>query len=242
MNGMMFAKLVRAVFHFPMRSLPSSPALHRARLRSSQRGFTLLEVMAALLVASLLAAAALPLMNTRSRDRRAQQFAQQIALFYREARTRAMGRGTAHMARFSTSTNPQGRMDMYEAVQTVGANNAGSCQNLPLIGVNSCNSVNWVAGAQSRQIDTLVEPFGGANAEVFATFEYNNSLQAAVDVCFSPGGRSYIRPTTNGPFSIFNGVQMIKVRRKVGGSFVDLLERQIFLLPSGATRVETVVL
>lgn len=197
--------------------------------------------MAALLVASLLAAMALPLMSIRSRDRRAQQFAQQIALFYREARTRAMGRGTAHLVRFSTSTNPQGRLEMYEAVQTVGSNNAGSCANLPYIGVNSCASVAWVTGAQSRQVDVLVEPFSGANAEVFSTFEFNGGVQADVDVCFSPGGRSYIRPAVNGPFSIFNGVQMLKVRRKVGGNYADLLERQIFLLSSGATRVETVV-
>lgn len=145
------------------------------------------------------------------------------------------------MARFSTSSNPQGRLDMYEAVQTVGANNAGSCQNLPLLGVNTCNSVNWVAGAQSRLIDSLVEPFAGTNAEVFATFDYNNSVQATVDVCFSPGGRSYIRPAANGAFSIFNGVQKVKVNRIVNSVTLGL-ERQIFLLPSGATRVETVVL
>lgn len=239
---MMFAKFVGAVFYSPMRPSSAPLLLSPARSRGKQRGFTLLEVMAALMVASLLAAAALPLMSGRARDRRAQQFSQQIALFYREARTRAMGRGTAHLVRFSTTVNPQGRLDLYEAVQAVGSNGAGNCQNLPLMGVNSCSLVTWVTGAESRLVDSLVEPYGGVNAEVFATFDHDGTAEPTADICFSPGGRSYFRATAGGLFAAFNGVEMVKVRRKVGGNYVDLLERQVFLLPSGATRVETVVL
>jgi hypothetical protein len=36
-------------------------------------------------------------------------------------------------------------------------------------------------------------------------------------------------------------VHQIRVRRMVGGAKADLLVRQVFLLPSGSTRVETVV-
>jgi prepilin-type N-terminal cleavage/methylation domain-containing protein len=240
--GMMFAKLPGAVFHLLMPPKPSRVGSDLHRVRERQRGFTLLEVMAALLIASLLAAAALPTMHGRMKDRRVQQFAQQIALLYREARVRAMGRGTSHVVRFSTGANPQGRMDLFEAVQAVGnATNVGMCENLPMMGVNTCESVNWGVSANSRLVTTVVEPFGGAQAEVFAEFRFNGTVQPSVDVCFSPGGRSYVRPAQNGSFSPFNGVQQVWVRRKVGGAPVDLLVRQVFLLPSGSTRVESVV-
>ncbi|MCS6898369.1 MAG: prepilin-type N-terminal cleavage/methylation domain-containing protein [Myxococcales bacterium] len=228
--------------------VPRAPALQqwprpRAGVYRHPRGFTLLEVLAAVLVASLLAAAALPTMHSRVKDRRVQQFAQQIGLLYREARTRAIGRGTSHLVRFSTGENPQGRMDLFEAVQPIGgANNTGHCENLPLMGMNTCEAVNWGAGANSRLVTSLVEPEGGSQAEVFAEFWYDsNTLQGNVDVCFSPGGRSYIRPAQGGSFTPFNGVHQIRVRRMVGGAKADLLVRQVFLLPNGATRVETVV-
>jgi type IV fimbrial biogenesis protein FimT len=241
---MMFAKFAGAVFPSPMRfPEPKRVSRYPARVSRHPRGFTLLEVLAAVLVASLLAAAALPTMHGRVKDRRVQQFAQQIGLLYREARTRAMGRGTSHMIRFSTGANPQGKMDLFEAVQPIGgAGNAGLCENLPLMGVNTCEAVNWGVGANSRLVTSLVEPYGGAQAEVFAEFWFNGDTpQGNVDICFSPGGRSYIRPAQGGSFAPFNGVHQIRVRRMVAGAKADLLVRQVFLLPSGSTRVETVV-
>ncbi|MCU0658182.1 MAG: type II secretion system GspH family protein [Polyangiaceae bacterium] len=222
---------------------PPAPGALRVARRRGQRGFTILEVMAALLVASILAAAALPTMSGRMSDRRTQQFAQQIGLFYREARTRAMGRGASHLVRFSTAQNPRGRLDMFEAVQAVGgAGNTGNCANLPLLGVNTCEAVAWGTSANSRPISALTEPSSGNASLSFAQFLFNGAAQADVDVCYSPGGRAYLRPSQSGPFTAFNGVQQIEVTRKVGGNPADLLRRQVFLLPSGSTRVETVVL
>ena len=196
--------------------------------------------MAALMVASILAAAALPTMTSRMRDRRAQQMAQQIAMFYREGRTRAIGRGTSHLIRFSTNTDPQGGLDMLEAVQTATTGNLGQCVGLPFAGTDGCNIVNWGTATESRQVAHMGQN-QGLYTEVFTEFKYNNGAQANVDVCYSPGGRSYIRTAQSGPFVAFNSVQRLDVTRKLSGNPIDALVRQVILLPNGSTRVETTV-
>lgn len=218
-----------------------TPDLAERRWHRS-RGFTLLEVMAALLVASILAAAALPTMSQRLRDRRAQQSAQQVALFFREARTRAIGRGTSHLVRFSRATDPRGEMTMFEAVQAIGGpSNLGSCQNQPRIGTDSCASVVWGASAESRQVARLEAPLP-LYEEVYRTFTANGADQATVDICFSPGGRSFLRTTANGPFDVFTGVQHVIVqRRDASNNPIDALVRDVIVLPNGATRVESTV-
>ena len=203
--------------------------------RSPPRGFTLLEVLAALLIASILAAAALPTMTARVRDQRAQRLAQQYAMFYREGRMRAMGRGTAHLVRFSTATNPRGSAEIHEAVQVVQGGT--SCENLPRVGVNSCAAISWGASLESRLVDTLVQP-EALFSEVFTKFFLDTTEANNVDICFSPGGRSYIRGSQSGAFAPFVGVQRLSVKRPIAQ---DLLSRDVVLLPNGSTRVETVV-
>lgn len=204
------------------------------------RGFTLLEVLAALMIASILAAAALPTMSKRQSDQRAQTLAQQYAIFYREGRMRAMGRGTAHMVRYSKATQPRGNAQLYEAVQAVSSGSTTSCANLPRVGVDSCGAITWVTDVtQSRLVTALDQP-ETLYGEVFAEFYYNSAVASDVDVCFTPSGRSYIRSGV-GPFLPFTGVQRLQVRRKVGGTFADLLSRDVMIMPNGSTRVETLV-
>ncbi|RYE93501.1 MAG: prepilin-type N-terminal cleavage/methylation domain-containing protein [Myxococcales bacterium] len=232
-------RTARTLRNLPDRVSPLSMLGHSARgLRS--RGFTLLEVLAALMIASILAAAALPTMSARRRDQRVQTLAQQYALFYREGRMRAMGRGTAHMVRFSSTVQPRGSAQLFEAVQAVAAGSTTSCANLPRVGVDSCGAVNWGVDAQSRLVATLDQREELFN-EAYAQFFFNTNAATNVDVCFTPSGRSYIRNGV-GTFGSFTAVQRIQVRRKVGGNFADLLARDVMLLPNGSTRVETLVL
>jgi prepilin-type N-terminal cleavage/methylation domain-containing protein len=98
--------------------LPTRPLLRSGRLRARPlRGFTLLEVVTTVIIVGILTAAALPGFAERMRDRRTNQAAQEIALMYRTARARAMGRGAAQLVRFLTANRPQGELRLLEAVQ-----------------------------------------------------------------------------------------------------------------------------
>jgi len=196
--------------------------------------------MAALAIASILAAAALPTMSGRVKDQRSQSLAQQFALLYREGRTRAIGRGTAHLVRFDTSTNPAGIATMLEAIQPVGnAGNLGQCQNLPRVGVDGCAVTAWGA-ADSRLISTAMVQTKDDYTTLKSKFILNGTDTPSADICFSPGGRAYARPALNGAFSAFTGINKVRTWRV--SSPANLLARDVMILPNGSTRVETIVL
>src|SRR5690348_10435510 len=117
MRGIHLARssLVRDVKVRPRRKLDCMRAAHRAHLRRSRGGFTLLELMVVVLLVAILTALAMPSMSVARDDRLTFNYAQQIAGMIHRARARAAGRGAAHMVTVSPGAG-RGQFVLFEAL------------------------------------------------------------------------------------------------------------------------------
>jgi prepilin-type N-terminal cleavage/methylation domain-containing protein len=206
------------------------------RPNSTQRGFSLIELIVVVVIISVLAALAIPSITSRMRDRRTQQAAQEIVNLYRTARMRAMGRGSAVLVRFDT-TAPAGRFQVLEAVRGATPDPSGAattdpaCQRLP---VSSCLLTNWTAGASNNQLIGSFDPaargdFAGVSVQMAGPGAAG--AVSELDVCFTPLGRTFVRSGIRSPFAALQGVPVASVTRGVG------LTRQVMILPNGHARL-----
>ncbi|HEY3593639.1 MAG TPA: prepilin-type N-terminal cleavage/methylation domain-containing protein, partial [Polyangiaceae bacterium] len=154
--------------------------------KPSSRGFTLLELMVVVIMIGVLAVLAVPAIAAQLRDRRTNQAAHEVALLFRQARARAMGRGTAVMVRFDTAT--RGSIEVREAQNVT----AGSCLSLPS---TSCLTTVWdTASPQNRLVGSFDPTTLGVYKNVELHYLQSNGTEStAADICFTPLGRPYSR-------------------------------------------------
>ena len=194
------------------------------------RGFTLLELMAVVTIITLLMVIAIPSITHRVREYRSSQAANEIAALYRNARMRAMARGSATVVRWDQTTET---FTVLEAVQ--GTTAVEGCEPLPsavcppneaanaaMVLVNQF--VPDTIGDHTISVDGPPPAVGGAAAENLS----------ALDVCFSPLGAARMRTSFSAGFTgTLTGVPQVNVSRDDG---VGLL-RRVLLLPNGVSRV-----
>jgi len=160
------------------------------------------------------------------RERRANQSAQQIALMYRNARLRAMGRGFAVMVNYTAATG------LFKVTETLPAGGLSGCAqvNLP----PTCLNTNWAAAASTRIVESFNPLANSASTGIAVTVTTKpaNATATVLDVCFSSRGRSFTRLAATDPLIPMTGTIDVSVNRGT-----NTIDRHVLILPSGMARL-----
>ena len=190
------------------------------------------------IIIAAVAALAIPAATQQIRDQRVQQAAERVSTYYRNARTRAMGRGAAVLVRYDASVKPEGVLEVREAVRGAGQLDP-NCIQLP---VNVCDRPGaWVAADTRNNLVTQFDPairdeFNNVRIEMRGPAPLNAGVQAQMDVCFTPLGRAFVRFNQLGPFVPLTGVARARVFRTDLGNNQVGLARNVLISPSGHAR------
>lgn len=204
-------------------------ALTRPR-RRARRGFTLIELVVVVVVISVLAVLAIPSVTERMRERRASHAAQEISAIYRNARMRALGRGSAVLVNYTSTTGFSVREAIEGATAATTRGGSTECQVLPARG---CLTNDWGPGGTFR----VINQFRPESRGEFGTVQTRVSFPAGtdveyLDVCFTPVGRSFARVANNVALTPMTGVVSVNVQRGTIG-----LRRTVVVLPNGTSRL-----
>ncbi len=181
--------------------------------------------MIVVVMIGILLALGIPSISAQMRDRRTNQAAHEVALLYRQARSLAMGRGTAVLVQYNVATRG--------AIVVLEARNPGDATNCLGVPAPSCNANNWDI-ANSTLAGKFDPALFGAYDNVKLTF-VNGGSDTEGDVCFSPLGRPFWRNVHVGTqnFQPLTEVPRIEVAPVDGIG----LTRTVLVLPTGASRL-----
>ena len=187
--------------------------------------------MVVVILIGVLAALGIPSIAAQLRDRRTNQAAHEVALLYRQARSLAMGRGSAVLVRFDGAAN--GRIEVREAMDP----DPNHCLTLP---ATSCSAANWNAASPlNRLVGTFDVNANGPYQNVKLAFFQANGTSAgnAVEVCFSPLGRAFRRWAFAGTFLPMTEAPYLQVNRVDASNQVEGITRTVLVLPNGTSRL-----
>jgi type II secretory pathway pseudopilin PulG len=189
--------------------------------------------MTVVIIITIFAAIAIPVATQQLKERRSQQAAEQVALMYRGARMRAMGRGSAVLVRFTDVS--RGRVEVREAQRGSGAGDG--CEALP---VSSCLLPNWNGPADEdyRAVGTLDIAQRGEYGDVsIGMMDRSSASVSTLDVCFTPMGRTFFRTDPDQPLAPLAETHFAEVWR--GEESAPLgRTRKVLILPNGTARVQ----
>lgn len=180
--------------------------------------------MVVVVIITIVSTIAIPGVVKRMKTNRTRQAAEDLALTFRQARIRAVGRTAAVLVRYNAGT-----LEVREAIQGNAAAAPG-CERLP---ESSCllPVTRWADNTRSQRIEQTDYVTGG-DFSVEATDELG-AAAPTLDMCFAPSGRAYIRTSPASILTPWTGPVRFDVDRldQVG------IQRTVLVTPSGTARV-----
>ncbi|CAN5917758.1 hypothetical protein BH11MYX4_BH11MYX4_13570 [soil metagenome] len=209
--------------------------------------------MVVVVLISIIAVIATPAMRVARDDRLAFDYARRIEQMIDRARTRAAGRGGAHLFVAVPSGASRGKFLLFEALDgtlpaAAGPNPVSTCK-----AANEwTDATTFVPGAASnnaRIVDGLdLDSVGiNTNADIQTTFQLGGATVGAIALCISPGGTTYAGSGATMALAIadmqartlpFNSVIDIAVTRNRGATAVGL-QRHILVAGTAAPRIRS---
>jgi type II secretory pathway pseudopilin PulG len=185
--------------------------------------------MVVVVIITVFASLAVPTAVGQLRDRRVQEAARRLGMVYREARMRALGRGSAVLVRII-----DGDITVHEARVGVAVGGDIGCADLP---VSSCLGTTWSSPIGQRVVDGFHVATSGEMSNLnVAVSDSGGAAVANLDICFTPMGRAFARrATTDGAaFSPLADAFVATVSRPG-----VTRTRQVVLMPNGTARLFT---
>ncbi len=204
--------------------------------------------MVVVIIIGIIAAMAVPSMVQARLDRNAYDDAGAIMQLFRNARTRAVGRGAAITIQMTQSTNDRGTFQSYEAVQL---NSGGVVAYQTPVGTCKTPQVWAPLAATNLQVQLIdgVNLNGSIEADaniVASIWSYSGTTATQVNtgwVCFTPLGHVYMTAASSA-VPVFDGqLPMVgplefRVQRFQGSPAAAFgTTRSVLLPPSGMARI-----
>lgn len=198
-------------------------------------------------IIGIMSAISFPKFHQIIRDRRVNQNALEIMNFYRLAKTRALGRGSAVVVWYSNSyLGNAAYFEMREAVTDSTPSGNALVNALP---ASSCTVTNWALNYQglngSRRVAVRNMGTASQNPGTY-TFQGPTAVAAQtatlaaqnyVEMCFTPRGRTFIRYTAGTPWYPLTSVPHIDIQNSRLAAVGAGVTRQVFVPPNGIPRM-----